>query len=120
MEATIRIMERKVFSTTGLGSSILELYKGVEALTLERDYLARKVEFLEEQLQKAMEREERSEARLVKLLFAIGDKNVQRQEALMVSAVKEILIDGRKVLQLQNPVTPGKAVALEFGTHRDT
>lgn len=34
-------MERKVFSTTGLGSSILELYKGVESLTLERDYLAR-------------------------------------------------------------------------------
>ncbi len=85
---------------------LLEISVALEIIRAERDHLRAQVDFLQEQLQKNIERAERSEARLHEVTMTMADLNRHAILAPLRSTATEILMDGKSILRLNNPI-PG-------------
>jgi outer membrane murein-binding lipoprotein Lpp len=83
---------------------ILELSVALEIIRNERDYLHAEVQALRDQLAKANERAERSEARLHDVTMTMAELNREAILAPTRSHATEVLMDGKSILRLNNPV----------------
>lgn len=86
---------------------LLEARMALEITKIERDQLRMRVEELQRYLTKSDARAERAEERLHEVTIAIsklGEIAVSRQA---ISTATEILIDGKSILRLNNPVGDG-------------
>jgi chromosome segregation ATPase len=83
---------------------LLEVSVALEIVRTERDYLRAEVTSLRDQLAEATARAERSEARLHEVTLAMAE--LSRQAILMParSQATEVLMDGKSILRLNNPV----------------
>jgi hypothetical protein len=92
-------------SLTGKKSrKLLELSVALEIVRCERDYLRAEVSVLRDQLIKANERSERSEARLHEVTMTMAELSREAILAPARSNATEVLMDGKSVLRLNNPV----------------
>ena len=80
----------------------------LEIVKAERDYLRGEACTLKVELEGALLRAERAEARLHELTLAIAEVSRQAVLAPQRSTVTEVMIEGKKLLQLGNPVGFGR------------
>ena len=88
---------------------LLEVSVALEIVRVERDHLRTEVTILRDQLAKAVERAERSELRLHEVTMTMAELS---REAILMPArshATEVLMDGRSVLRLNNPVAEKRA-----------
>ena len=83
---------------------LLEVSVALEITKSERDHLRSQVTMLQEQLNKAEARAERAEVRLHQTTIMMSDLSKQAIAAQSSNAFTEILMDGRSILRLNNPV----------------
>jgi predicted nucleic acid-binding Zn-ribbon protein len=83
---------------------LLEISVALEITKSERDHLRSQINMLQEQLNKAEARAERAEARLHQTTILMSDLSRQAIVAQSSTAFTEILMDGRSILRLNNPV----------------
>jgi chromosome segregation ATPase len=91
----------------GKTQQLLEISVALEILRSERDSLRAQVTLLQEQLQKNTERAERAEMRLHEVTMTMADLNRHAILAPTRSTATEILMDGKSILRLNNPI-PGR------------
>lgn len=84
---------------------LLELSVALEIVRSERDYLRAEVSALRDQLTKADERSERSEARLHEVTMTMAELSREAILSPSRSNATEVLMDGKSILRLNNPVS---------------
>lgn len=84
---------------------LLEVSVALEITKSERDHLRSQITMLQEQMNKAEARAERAEERLHQTTIMMSDLSRQAIAAQSSSAFTEILMDGRSILRLNNPVS---------------
>lgn len=84
---------------------LLELSVALEIVRNERDYLRAEVSALRDQLTKADERSERSEARLHEVTMTMAELSREAILSPSRSNATEVLMDGKSILRLNNPVS---------------
>lgn len=87
---------------------LFEYPEVLEIVKAERDYLRGEAHALKAELEGALLRAERAEARLHEVTLAMAE--IRRQAVLVPqrSMVTEVMIDGKKLLRLSNPVGFGR------------
>jgi chromosome segregation ATPase len=83
---------------------LFEVSVALEIMRFERDQLHAQITLLQDQLQKATERAERSEARLHEVTMMLAQVSRDALTAPSRSTATEIMMDGRSVLRLNNPI----------------
>ena len=87
---------------------LFEYPEVLEIVKAERDYLRGEAHALKAELEGALLRAERAEARLHELTLAIAEVSRKAVLAPQRSTVTEVMIDGKKLLRLSNPVGFGR------------
>ena len=83
---------------------LLEVSVALEIVRSERDYLRAEISALRGQLAQATARAERSEARLHEVTMTMAELSREAILAPARSHATEVLMDGKSVLRLNNPV----------------
>ena len=83
---------------------LLEVSVALEIVRNERDYLRVEISALRDQLAKTTERAERSEARLHEVTMTMAALSREAILAPARSTATEVLMDGKSILRLNNPV----------------
>lgn len=86
---------------------LLEVSVALEIMRFERDHLRAQMNILQEQVQKAQDRAERAEARLHEVTMVMADLSRQAIHAPARSLATEVMMDGKSILRLSNPVASG-------------
>jgi chromosome segregation ATPase len=84
---------------------LLEARVALEGLRAERDFLRAQVTWLQAQLQSATERAERSEGRLHEVTLKMVELSHEAITAPTRSGATEVLMDGKSILRLSNPIS---------------
>jgi cysteinyl-tRNA synthetase len=85
---------------------LLKAKLSVETLEMQREHYRAQAEFLELQLAKAEARAERAEQRLHQVTMTMSEISQNALSASTKSTVSEVLMDGRSILRLNNPIGP--------------
>ncbi|MCH8466690.1 MAG: hypothetical protein LAT78_09010 [Roseinatronobacter sp.] len=84
---------------------LLNATVALEGLRAERDFLRAQVNWLQRQLQNAIERAERSEDRLHEVTLRMAELSHEAITAPTRSGATEVLMDGKSILRLSNPIS---------------
>lgn len=84
---------------------LLNATVALEGLRAERDFLRAQVNWLQGQLQNAIERAERSEDRLHEVTLRMAELSHEAITAPTRSGATEVLMDGKSILRLSNPIS---------------
>jgi chromosome segregation ATPase len=87
---------------------LLEVSVALEIVRHERDHLRSQLDQLQKQLDQAVSRAERSEARLHEVTMTMAELSRQAILAPGRSNATEIMVDGKSVLRLSNPIPGGR------------
>jgi chromosome segregation ATPase len=91
-------------TTSERTKQIIALSSELEAVKSERDHLRAQLIWLQGYLQQTTERADRAEIRLHQVTMTMADLGRQAIAAPMRSAATEVLMDGKSILRLSNPV----------------
>ncbi len=84
--------------------ALLEVSAALEITRFQRDSHAKEIERLEAQLTAATRRAERAEERLHETTMRLSDLGMQIASIAARSTATEVLMDGKSILRLNNPV----------------
>ncbi len=84
--------------------ALLEVSAALEITKFQRDSHAREIERLEAQLTAATRRAERAEERLHETTMRLSDLGMQIALTAARSTATEVLMDGKSILRLNNPI----------------
>lgn len=83
---------------------IIALSSELEAVKSERDHLRKQLNWVQGYLQQTTERAERAEVRLHEVTMTMADLGRQAMSLPTRSTATEVLMDGKSILRLSNPV----------------
>jgi ethanolamine utilization protein EutA (predicted chaperonin) len=84
--------------------TLLKAKISAEVLTAQRDHYRAQAEFLDKQLAKAEARAALAEQRLHQITMTMAEISQNAISASAKSSATEVLMDGRSILRLNNPV----------------
>ena len=102
--------ERRMGKSSAIQARLFETSVALEIVRSERDHLHDQVALLRDQLDRTTQRAERAEERLHQITLMMGNLGTQAIASQQRSGATEVLMDGRSVLRLNNPITAGHIV----------